>query len=67
MPMGRPTKFDPSFVQQAEKLAKLGATDREVADFFEIDEATVYRWKHSHPDFCEALKVGKETDRKSVV
>jgi hypothetical protein len=61
MPMGRPTKFDPSFVQQAEKLAKLGATDREVADFFEIDEATVYRWKHSHPDFCEALKVGKET------
>ncbi len=58
---GRPSKFDPAFVKQAEKLAQLGATDREVADFFEVDEATIYRWKHSHPEFCKALKVGKET------
>lgn len=61
MPAGRPTKFEPSFVGAAEKLAKLGATDREVAEFLEVNEATVYRWKHEHPEFCEALKVGKET------
>jgi len=66
MTMGRPTKFQPEFVVQAEKLAGLGATDREVADFFEIDEATVYRWKHTHPDFCEALKVGKQTADERV-
>lgn len=59
--MGRPTKFKVAFVAQASKLAALGATDREAAEFFEVDEATLYRWKHEHADFCEALKVGKET------
>jgi hypothetical protein len=58
---GRPTKFKDEFVRQAQKLAELGATDREAAEFFQIDEATLYRWKHTHPEFCEALKVGKET------
>lgn len=57
---GRPTKFTAAFVAQARKLAILGATDREVAQFFEVNEATLYRWKHEHPDLCEALKVGKE-------
>ena len=33
---GRPTKFKPEFVEQARKLAQLGATDREVADFFDL-------------------------------
>lgn len=58
-PGGRPTKYRPEFVEQARKLAALGAIDREVADFFGVDDATVYRWKHSHPEFCDALKVGK--------
>ena len=57
---GRPTKYKTNFVEQARKLAKLGATDREAAEFFEVDEATIYRWKHSEPEFCEALKVGKQ-------
>lgn len=57
---GRPSKFKPEFVEQATKLAALGATDREIADFFDIDEATLYRWKHSQEAFCEALKVGKD-------
>lgn len=58
---GRPTKFKEEFIEQARKLAELGATDREAADFFKVDEATIHRWKHTHPDFCESLKVGKET------
>lgn len=57
---GRPTKFKPEFVEQARKLAQLGATDRECADFFDVNEATLHRWKHDHPEFCESLKVGKE-------
>jgi hypothetical protein len=60
MPGGRPSKFKPEHVEQAAKLAKLGATDREIADFFEVSEATIYRWKNDQPEFCEALKVGKE-------
>lgn len=58
---GRPTSFKPEFVEQARKLAELGATDREAAEFFEVAESTLYLWKHTHPEFSEALKVGKET------
>lgn len=64
--MGRPSLFDPAMVEQARKLTVLGATDIEVADFFSVDVATVYRWKHSHPDFCEALKLGKEAADERV-
>lgn len=57
---GRPSKYDPAFAAQAEKLTKLGATDMELADFFEVDTRTIYRWKHDHPEFCQALKGGKD-------
>lgn len=56
---GRPTKFKPEFVEQATKLAGLGATDREVADFFKVDERTLHRWKAENEEFCHALKIGK--------
>lgn len=57
---GRPTDYRPEYAEQAAKLCALGATDKEVADFFEVDVRTVYRWKHDHDDFCQALKVGKD-------
>jgi hypothetical protein len=57
---GRPPKFRPEFVDQARKLAALGATDREIAEFFDVEERTVYRWKHDHEEFCQALKTGKD-------
>lgn len=57
--IGRPSEYKDEYAAQAEKLAALGATDQEVADFFEIDVRTVYRWKHDHDAFCQALKVGK--------
>lgn len=58
--MARPSKFKPEYVDQAQKLAKLGATDIEVADFFSVDVRTLYRWKGEFEEFCQALKVGKE-------
>lgn len=45
--MARPSKYRPEFVEQAEKLCKLGATDLEVADFFEVEpdeEAFFAKW-----------------------
>lgn len=57
--MGRPSKYRPEFIDQAGKLCALGATDLELADFFEVDVATLYRWKISHPEFCEAIKAAK--------
>lgn len=58
--MGRPSSYKLEYAKQAEKLALLGATDQEIADFFDVDVRTVYRWKHDHDDFCQALKTGKE-------
>lgn len=60
MARGRPSKFKPEFVQQAEKLCRLGATDIEIADFFEVDVRTLYRWRSEHDDFCQSLKTGKD-------
>ena len=56
MPAGRPTKYKPEFVEQARKLAQLGATDIEVADFMGVDGRTITRWKSEHEEFCLALK-----------
>ena len=62
---GRPTDFKPEFAKQAVRLCALGATDIEIADFFEINIATLYRWKSKYPKFCEALKSGKnESDER---
>lgn len=57
---GRPTLYRAAYNEQAVKLARLGATDKELADFFEIDLATLNRWKIAHPQFCESIKTGKE-------
>jgi hypothetical protein len=65
--VARPTDYRDEFAEQARKLAALGATDIEVADFFEVDVRTVYRWKHSQPEFCQALNAGKDKADERVV
>ncbi|MDH1192513.1 terminase [Stenotrophomonas sp. GD03958] len=57
---GRPSAYKAEYAKQAEKLCLLGATDQEIADFFEVNVRTVYRWKGQYPDFCQALKAGKD-------
>jgi hypothetical protein len=56
---GRPSPYRDEYAGHARKLCLLGATDEQLADFFEVDVATVNRWKHAHPEFCESLKAGK--------
>jgi transposase-like protein len=57
--MGRPTKYKPEFAQQAAKLCLLGATDAQLADFFEVSVSTINLWKTQHPEFSESIKVPK--------
>ena len=64
--VGRPSKFKPEYVEQARKLTQLGATDREVAKFFNVSEQTLNTWKHVHLEFLESLKLGKETADRRV-
>jgi hypothetical protein len=56
---GRPTKYKKEYSVQVEKLCKLGATDKEIADFFEVTEQTINNWKTDHSDFFESIKKGK--------
>lgn len=56
---GTPTKFKPEYVEQVRKLCAIGAIDEEIADFFEVSRRTISTWKIEHPDFLDALKLGK--------
>jgi len=64
--MGRPTSYQPEYAKQAEKLCQLGATDEDLADFFEVSIRTISNWKVSQPEFLQALKGGKETADERV-
>lgn len=57
---GRPSEFRPEFCQQAADLCVNGATDQELADFFDVSVRTLYRWKAQFQEFCQAIKVAKE-------
>jgi hypothetical protein len=59
MVTGRPTKYKADYAKQAEKLCLLGATDDELADFFEVSDRTITRWQTQHKEFCRSLKLGK--------
>lgn len=56
---GRPTDYRPEYAAQAAKLCGLGATDADLADFFECDVRTIYRWQMKFPEFSHALKESK--------
>lgn len=63
---GRPTDYSPDFCQIAADACIDGATDEEIADMLGVSARTIYRWKIQHPEFCQALKVGKELSDERV-
>ena len=56
---GRPSAYKPEYAEQVVKLCKLGATDKDLGDFFGVSEQTINTWKTAHPEFLESLKAGK--------
>lgn len=67
MGAGRPTAYKTEYIEQAQKLSKMGATDAEMAEFFGVAISTLNLWKIKHPEFSEALSAGKEIADKRVV
>ncbi|MBR1248878.1 hypothetical protein JQ609_18325 [Bradyrhizobium sp. AUGA SZCCT0169] len=57
---GRPSSYREEYAEQARKLCQLGATDRDLADFFEVTVVTIWSWQSRHPEFCASLNRGKE-------
>lgn len=65
MKRGRKTIFKDKVHDEAIKLARHGLTLDEIADFWNIHRATLYRWLRKYPEFSDALKKAKaEADRK---
>lgn len=66
MPAGRPSKYDSKYHPKAAyKLCLLGAIDKELASFFEVNVDTVNEWKKVHKEFSVSLREGKlEADTK---
>ena len=56
---GRPTLYKPEYDEQVYKLCLLGAKDKEIADFFDVNEDTIHEWKKVHPTFSDSIKKGK--------
>lgn len=63
----RPTKYKKEFAEQARKLCAKGFTDKDLADFFDVSESTIYEWKLKNKEFSETIKEAKEDfDTKKV-
>lgn len=55
------TTYNPeTYPDQGRKIAMMGATNIQLADFFKISEHTLCEWKHRYEDFGSALKAGKD-------
>ena len=51
--------FKKKFVKDVYRLALLGASRIQIADFFEVSTATITYWVQRREDFAQALKKGK--------
>lgn len=57
--LGRPTLYRPEYDAQAMKLCELGATDADLAEFFDVSERTINEWRVRNESFAVASRVGK--------
>ena len=48
------------FAAEAREMCRLGATDEELAQHFDVRVRTIYRWRNKYQDFAEAVVIGKE-------
>ena len=56
---GRPSLYKPEFAEQAFELCLAGATNRDLADTFEVGHSTIDNWLQKHPEFAQSVKRGR--------
>lgn len=54
-------------VNQARKMAYLGAKGEEIADFFDVTTTTLFNWRKAYPEFDAAITSGKDALDARVV
>jgi hypothetical protein len=67
--VGRPEAYRKVYARMAYKLCLLhnGTTDKDLAAFFDVSEATINNWKIKHPKFLESINKGKTFADMDVV
>ena len=61
---GRPSHYKPEFAEQAFELCLAGATNRDLAETFEVGHSTIDNWLHKHPEFAQAVRRGRAPGRR---
>src|SRR5215218_5836476 len=56
---GRPTAYRREFCEVAHNYCLLGATNAELAAFFDVAPRTIDNWIASQPAFAEAVRAGR--------
>ena len=66
-PMTLPLGYRREFAEEARKLALAGATDKQMAWYFEVPLATKHDWLASVPEFVQAVQYGRTLGDADVV
>ena len=56
---GQPTGYHPRFAEIAKAMCRLGASDADLAQEFEVKTQTIWLWRCKHQEFFDALTEGK--------
>lgn len=57
---GRPTKFKDEYIQLAVNYCRLGALDKDLAEYFDVSVQTIELWNRNNPEFKAATRKGKD-------
>lgn len=56
---GAPTLYKPEYAEQAYRVCLLGATNENLALFFDVAVSTIHEWRNTHVEFSDAIRRGK--------
>lgn len=62
----RPTQYHPDYVKIARVMARLGATDKEMAEAMGVTISCLRVWRGTYKQFANAVKIGKEQANERV-
>lgn len=59
-PVGRPSLYDPAYIEQVIELGKLGKSTEAISATLGVGTSTLYRWRDEFEEFRDALDTAKE-------
>ena len=59
VPVSRPTLMSPLLIEQSYRLALLGLTNRQMAEFFDVNVSTIEMWFRENEEFATIVREGK--------